>query len=132
MGFWSDIFTWWNGTTLSTRLYTKDYGIWVGEDELGNRYYQDKARLGPAGRPRRWVIYRGVADASKVPPDWYGWLHYIVDTPPTRDDYQSRPWEKHHVPNLTGTQGAYRPAGSIVGQNRRARTQADYQPWQAE
>ena len=34
-------------------------------------------------RKRRWVIYNGYAEASKVPPDWHGWLHYTFDEPPT-------------------------------------------------
>jgi NADH:ubiquinone oxidoreductase subunit len=132
MGIWSDIFTWWNGATLSTKRYTAKKGDYVGEDDAGNRYYQDKSGAGPAGSPRRWVIYKGEADASKVPPEWYGWLHYIVDTPPTMEDYQARPWEKPHLPNQTGTPNAYRPPGSLAGQGRRPRTQGDYQPWQAE
>lgn len=132
MGFWSELFTWWNGTTFATRRYTERYGEYVGEDDFGNKYYYDTRRLGPAGKPRRWVVYQGVADGSKIPPEWYGWLHYITDVPPSREDYRARPWEKPHVPNLTGTPGAYRPPGSLIGQNRRIRTQGDYQPWEAE
>jgi len=64
MGLISDIFTWWNGPTLSTRLYTKKYGKFAGEDERGNRYYEDSRGIGPAGKPRRWVIYNGYAEAS--------------------------------------------------------------------
>lgn len=132
MGLLSDIFTWWNGATFATKRYTARNGEYVGDDNSGNRYYQDKSVVGPAGMPRRWVIYNGEADASKVPPEWYGWLHYTVDTPPTQDDYQPRPWEKPHLPNMTGTPAAYRPPGSLLGQNKRPRTQGDYQPWQAE
>ena len=62
-------FTWWNGATLSTRLYTNARGQFVGEDDRGNRYYQDADGKGTAGKPRRWVIYKGYAEASKVPPD---------------------------------------------------------------
>ena len=87
MGLISDLFTWWNGATLSTRLYTNARGQFVGEDEHGNRYYQDLSGKGPAGPPRRWVIYEGLAEASKVPPEWFGWLHYTVDTPPTEETY---------------------------------------------
>ena len=32
---------------------------------------------------RRWVIYKGYADASRVPSDWHGWLHHTFDTPPS-------------------------------------------------
>ena len=37
-----EIFTWWNGQTFGTRLQTIFFGKLVGEDELGNKYYQNK------------------------------------------------------------------------------------------
>jgi NADH:ubiquinone oxidoreductase subunit len=131
MGIFSDIFTWWNGATLSTRLYTSRHGALIGEDGYGNTYYEDKNRIGPAGKPRRWVIYTGVADASKVPPEWYGWLHYQVDEVPG-NDYQAKAWQKPHVENRTGTPGAYRPVGSILNSQRRRPAAPDYEPWRAE
>ncbi len=134
MGLFSDLFTWWNGATLSTKLYTRRNGRFVGEDAFGNKYYEDrKGGSGPAGRPRRWVIYNGVAEASKVPAEWHGWLHYTVDTPPTEEDYQAKPWQKPHVENLTGTPYAYRPPGSTLKISRQNKpAPADYQPWKAE
>lgn len=131
MGFFSDIFTWWNGATLSTRIYTSRHGSFVGEDGGGNKYYQDMDNIGPAGRPRRWVIYKGEADASKVPPEWHGWLHYVIDEPPAAD-YQAKSWQKPHVENRTGTPGAYRPAGSILNAQRKRFGAGDYEPWRAE
>lgn len=133
MGILSDIFTWWNGATLATKLYTASHGVFVGEDDGGNRYYEDKSGKGPSGKPRRWVIYKGYADASKVPADWFGWLHYITDAPPNAEDYHPKPWQKPHLENLTGTPNAYRPPGSLLRQDpRRPRTDGDYQPWEAE
>jgi NADH:ubiquinone oxidoreductase subunit len=132
MGLISDLFTWWHGATLSTRLYTNARGQFVGEDENGNRYYQDSSGKGPAGCPRRWVIYEGLAEASKVSPDWFGWLHYIVDTPPTEETYHPRSWQKPHTENMTGTPLAYHPPGSLIGEIRRPKADGDYQPWKAE
>lgn len=131
MGFFTDLFTWWNGATLSTRLYTRRFGAFVGEDAAGNAYYEDKGGVGPAGRPRRWVIYNGEAEASKVPPEWHGWLHYTVDEPPGYD-YQAKGWQKPHVPNRTGTPQAYRPPGSILNPQRKRVAAPDYEPWRAE
>ncbi len=54
----------------------------IGTDSEGNKYYQTKARKG-YNHPRRWVIYNGEADASRVPPEWHGWLHYQTDEYPT-------------------------------------------------
>jgi len=72
-----------------------------------------------------------VAEASKVPPEWHGWLHYTFDEPPGQD-YQAKAWQKPHIENRTGTPGAYRPAGSILNPQRRRAGQADYEPWRAE
>ena len=42
MGFWSKIFTWWNGATVGTALFTRRFGDEVGRDDDGTIYYQDK------------------------------------------------------------------------------------------
>lgn len=125
------IFTWWNGQTLGTQLWTWLYGEYVGEDEFGNRYYRTKGgKIDPAlGVERRWVIYNGYTEPTTVPPGWYGWLHHLVDTPPTRETYERRPWEKPHRPNLTGTPAAYRPRGSTLAEGHRPPATGDYKPW---
>jgi NADH:ubiquinone oxidoreductase subunit len=123
MGLLSDIFTWWNGATIGTRVYTALVGSFVGQDEFGNRYYQKK------GGARRWVVYSGYAEASSIPPGWYGWMHKIVDEPPAAETYRPRPWEKPHRPNLTGTPEAYRPYGSLYFPKPRP-PPSDYEPWQ--
>jgi NADH:ubiquinone oxidoreductase subunit len=114
------IFTWWNGQTFGTQLWTWRFGELVGQDEQGNTYYRTKGRkIDPTlGFERRWVVYNGYAEASKVPPSWHGWLHHTVDVAPTEETYTPREWEKPHQPNLTGTAQAYRPPGSIVGSAR--------------
>ena len=56
----------------------------IGTDSLGNTYYQIKARAG-YNHPRRWVVYKDVAEPSSVPPEWHGWLHYQSDYVPTSD-----------------------------------------------
>ena len=63
MGFWSKTFTWWNGATVGTALFTRRFGDEVGRDDEGNIYYQDKKQP-----RRRWVIYDGNNDGSRVPP----------------------------------------------------------------
>ena len=123
--FWKQFFTWWNGTTLGTRFYTWRWGEEVGVDATGNRYYQTRD-----GR-RRWVIYNGYAEASSIPPGWYGWMHRMVDVPPTQERYEPREWEKPHRPNLTGTPEAYRPDGSLLAPHPR-RPESEYEPWRPE
>ena len=132
MGLFSEIFVWWGGNTWGTRWETMRRGKRVGADTEGNVYYVQKSGVGPLGVPRRWVVYRNYAEASKVPPEWHGWLHYTVDTPPTQSDYKSRPWEKPHRENKTGTRDAYRPAGSLLRSGKRAASTSDYSAWTPE
>ena len=115
------LLTWWNGATLGTRLATWRRGEEVGRDGQGNVYYQTD------GGRRRWVIYAGEADASRVPPEWHGWLHYIWHEPPSVAPVPNKPWEKPHLPNLTGSEAAYAPSGSI----RRVKPEprSDYEAW---
>src|SRR6185312_8292478 len=125
------IFTWWNGQTFGTQLWTWRFGELVGEDEQGNRYFRTiGGKIDPAlGFERRWVIYNGYAEARRVPPSWHGWLHHTVDVAPTEESYTPREWEKPHVPNMTGTAAAYRPSGSTLASGRRPKATGDYQAW---
>lgn len=132
MGIFSEIFSWWGGNTWSNRIYTRLRGRHVGTDEMGNIYYVQSRGIGPLGVPRRWVIYKDGAEASKISPDWHGWMHYTTDTPPTEEDYTARPWQKAHKENMTGTSAAYRPSGSILGSGIRPKATGDYKPWTPE
>jgi NADH:ubiquinone oxidoreductase subunit len=123
--------------TLGTRLLTLFRGQLVGTDKFGNRYYRERgARAlrqggGRFSREKRWVIYSGEPEASKVPPEWHAWLHHTVDEIP-RPDRPRHPWEKDHVPNMTGTPQAYYPPGSVLRGGRRAPSTGDYEPWTPE
>jgi len=118
-----ETFTWWNGQTMGTRFFTWRKGQRVGTDDGGNVYYQTRDGA------RRWVIYKGEADASKIPPGWHGWMHHRTDTPPTAESYRPRDWQKTHQPNLTGTAGAYRPQGSLATGDVRPAVSGDYDAW---
>ena len=87
------IFTWWNGAPIVTRL-TVSKQKKVGEDELGNTYWQT------ADGKRRWVLYKGEAEASMVPPDWHGWLHFTWDEPPTQKPLRKEPCDDEAFPPL--------------------------------
>jgi NADH:ubiquinone oxidoreductase subunit len=114
--------------TLGTRLFTWLNGQRVGEDEFGNRYFRAR-RKDRWGRERRWVVYDGEVEASRVPPEWHAWLHHTTDEVPPPGGGPKRPWQKPHVPNLTGTALAYRPAGSVLKGGKRDRATGDYEPW---
>jgi NADH:ubiquinone oxidoreductase subunit len=134
LSFLKSIFTWWNGATIGVRFTAWRRGAQVGTDDFGNRYFQarDDRDSYDRGRPRRWVIYNGYADASKVPAEWSGWLHYTFDEPPTRSPLLRRVWEKDHIPNLTGTIHAYKPQGALARGGQRQRATGDYEAWKPE
>lgn len=127
MGILGKIFTWWDGATIGTSLFTSRKGSKVGEDHAGNVYYEGGTDV--MGRTRRWVIYNGSNDASRVPAEWHGWLHHSIEGAPESFLPPPRIWEKDFTPNLTGTTDAYRPSGAIERGGRRAMATGDYEAW---
>ena len=111
--------------TITTRLHTFFYGKLVGTDQFGNRYFTEKASR--RKQAKRWVLYHGKAEPSKVPPQWHGWLHYTLDAPLVNAEHHD--WEKEHIPNLTGTTGAYVPPGHLLRGGQRDASTSDYEAW---
>ena len=127
------IFSWWNGATIGVRNTIARGAVLVGQDDYGNRYYEARTNKDSYdSRKRRYVIYRGYAEASKVPAEWHGWLRFTFDQPPTVDPLPRRAWEKDHLPNMTGTIHAWTPPGSIANQGVRPHATGDYQAWTPE
>ena len=118
------ILTWWHGSTVNTALWSSRNGVRVGEDAQGNVFFRTR------DNKRRWVMFNGEMEASRVSPDWHGWLHHTWDEPPTDAPVKHKAWEKPHQENLTGTDAAYAPPGSI----RRADSvpRRDYEAWAPE
>lgn len=105
------------------------HGEQVGSDADGNTYYRNK-RKRPGGRERRWVVFKGgESEATRVPPEWHGWLHHQSKEPPTGQSRWRRDWQKPHEANLTGTDEAYRPPGDALKGGKRDRATGDYEPW---
>ena len=96
------IFTWWNRDTFETRIKTILFGKFVGQDTFGNKYYQSKGG-------KRWVIYYDEIDASKIPVEWYSWIHFMPNKVENKHEFEKYDWQKPHQSNLTGTNSAYYP-----------------------
>ena len=124
MKFLNSLVTWWNSQTLNTRIHTWRNGVKVGEDEQGNIYYTTR------DEKRRWVIFNGEAEASRVNADWHGWLHHTYKETPLSNPLIHKNWEKPHQENLTGTISAYIPDGSLKSTETKKRT--DYEAWKPE
>ncbi|KAL5241256.1 hypothetical protein ACI65C_008666 [Semiaphis heraclei] len=109
-----------NGGPLNAlkKLFRQDelkIGTLVGTDEMGNRYYENNMYF--YGR-NRWVEYNDQVyldyDASQIPAEWYGWIHYKTDLLPYNDP--SRPkykWMAKHTENETGTNRQYVPYSTM-------------------
>ena len=106
--------------SFGTKLYTWLYGKKVGSDKIGNKYYtnsEDQNNL----RAKRWVIFNGDIEASKIPPHWHAWLHKSINEPPI--DYTHKyKWQKDHKQNMTGTKEAHFPPSNPL-------SKADYESW---
>jgi len=106
-------------------------GKLVGSDQFGNRYYTER-RPAKGRRARRWVLYQGEPEATKVPPEWYGWLHHTTAEPMLSSSPYHRPWQIIHKPNRSGSVEAYRPAGHLLVGGPRPHATGDYEPWLPE
>ena len=91
--FAKQIFVWWNQATIGTRLKTIFFG---------NKYYQNKSG-------NRWVIYKDEIDASKIPNEWFSWIHFTKNKIENVHEFQKYDWQKPHQPNQTGTDNSYHP-----------------------
>jgi len=100
--FFKEIFTWWNHQTFGTRISVLFFGKFVGRDSLGNKYYQTK-------KGKRFIIYNGEVDASKIPNEWYSWMHFTPNKIENTHELKKFEWQKPHKPNLTGSNEAYNP-----------------------
>ena len=121
VNFFKQIFIWWNRQTIGTFLYTLMTGKFVGQDEFGNKYYTNKKK-------KRWAIYNDQVEASKIPPNWHSWIHFITEKKPNQEK-EKFAWQKAHVENLTGTENAYKPEGSLALKSNK-KNNKKYETWQ--
>jgi NADH:ubiquinone oxidoreductase subunit len=106
INFLKQIFTWWHKQTLGTFIYTLFTGKIIGRDQFGNKYYSNS-------KGRRWVIYKDNIESSKIPPDWHSWIHFLKINKPSTEEKKFL-WQKQYEENLTGTDRAYKPEGSLT------------------
>ncbi len=111
------IFTWWNHQTIGTRLTVLFFGKMAGKDSFGNKYYTTK-------KGKRIIIYNGEVDASKIPNEWYSWMHFTSNKIENVHELKKFEWQKPHRPNLTGSSQAYNP------KNNKDAIKKKYKTWQ--
>lgn len=99
-------------TDFLQKTKIKIFSRHIGGDEFGNEYYEKNGK--------RFVVYKGICEPSKVPAEWFPWLHHTTDKTPVNTRIKKYHWQKLHVPNLTGTRNFYSPVAQV---NSR------YKPW---
>ena len=100
MGFFSKIFTWWDGATIGTSLFSAFNGEHVGTDAQGNKYYFivfSSARNNGTKRfgARLYVTPVVVDTAGKI--TTYAAL-YLWNQPETEDNH-SPAWDTLVIPD---------------------------------
>ena len=121
------LFTWWNGITVGTKVYTFFKGKKVGEDYFGNFYYESK------DKKNRWCIYSSESEASKISPEWNSWLRFISVASP-KDNNTTHKWQKLFDGNLTGLDSAYKPhlVRTSGSEEDLESYKSDYKAWKPE
>ena len=119
ISFLKQIFTWWHKQTLGTFIYTLFFGKLVGKDKFGNKYYFNS-------KGRRWVIYKNNIEATKIPPEWHSWIHFLSINIPS-EEINKYSWQKEHEENLTGTANAHKPDGSLFSESKK--NMKKYETW---
>ncbi len=97
--------------SLVNSLWVKLFCKQVGVDQFGNKYFIGK-RKNYLGQSKRYVLYNGIDDGSKVPAQWHAWLHYLSQELPSDEKQEEYDWQIDHVQNLTGTRMAHNPSES--------------------
>ncbi len=121
INFLKQIFTWWHKQTVGTFIYTLFTGKLAGKDQFGNKYYYNS-------KGKRWVIYKDSIESSKIPPEWHSWIHFLRMNKVSENEKKFT-WQKQHKENLTGTDQAYKPEGSLSS-NLKKNTKK-YETWKS-
>lgn len=113
---------------IQTKVFSKFAGSLIGEDEFGNKYYQEKLLFGKPQRvQKRWVIYKsGAVEASAVPAKWFSWLHYTSERALCGEPHS---WEKPHRHNQTGGNESHHPATSLLNETSTKRPETAHEAW---
>jgi len=119
INFLKQIFTWWHKQTIGTFIYTLFLGKFAGKDQFGNKYYFNS-------KGKRWVIYNNKIEATKIPPEWHSWIHFVSTNIPSKK-INKFSWQKEHDENLTGTERAHKPDGSLLSKSKK--DMKKYETW---
>ena len=93
---------------LLVSIYLQFFGNKVGEDEYGNQFFELN-RKDYLGRKKRYCLYKGIPEASKISPEWHPFMHYQIDAKNVRTTFKQYKWQKPYVPDTTLSKNKYLP-----------------------
>jgi NADH:ubiquinone oxidoreductase subunit len=83
-----------------TLLWARFKGKEVGHDEFGNRYFEMR-QADYWGKNRRICIYNGNPEATKIPAEWHGWMHYKYNFETVKKLENKYIWQSKHIPLIS-------------------------------
>ena len=121
------LFTWWNGITVGTKLYTYFNGKKVGEDYFGNFYYESK------DKKNRWCIYSNGLTLQKLVLNGTVGLD-LFQLQVQKITVRLISGRKQFNGNLTGLDSAYKPriVRTSGSEEDLDSYQSDYKAWKPE
>ena len=128
------IFTWWNGATIGIRFTVARRGVFIGEDDYGNRYYEARGHPRQLRRPQAPLgdLQAATPTPRRCRPSGTAGCTTPSTSRRPSDPLTRQAWEQDHLPNLTGTIWAWRPKGAISRGGERAKATGDYEAWRPE
>ena len=108
-----------NGGVLMSikKFYYQDdlkIGTLVGEDDFGNKYYENPEYFFLRNRWVSFNLERGLDyNSSQIPPEWHRWMTHMTEYPPTIEKPVKYDWMLAHQENMTGTKLAFMPESTV-------------------
>lgn len=90
------------------RIYLNFAGTKVGVDDYGNKYFELK-RTDSFGRKKRYCLYNGKPEASKISPEWFPFMHYQIEASDVIKNRKQYKWQRNALPDLTLSEIKYLP-----------------------
>ena len=109
-------------------IYTFFKGDFVGKDQDGNKFHKSNISYG-VKKEKRWVIYKGDNDPTKIDPNWHAWLHHTTNDIPSKKTRKKFNWQKKITPNYTGTSKAYLQPGHMLNKEKKNKIIKNYESW---
>jgi NADH:ubiquinone oxidoreductase subunit len=95
------------------RIYLHFFATKVGSDEYGNQFFELKTS-DYLGRKKRYCLYNGYVEASKISPEWHPFMHYQIEAKAVKKTFKQYKWQKPFVPDTTLSGSKFLPKNHLL------------------